>query len=75
MRLRTRSDIAAGIALTDNYTRTEPAWHDAPTGPGTWILSLDSGMEVQENITQHEIDIEATWPGGRWYGPIPEDKA
>ena len=53
---------------------TAPAWHDAPTAPGTWILSLDSGMEVQENITQHEIDIEATWPGGRWFGPIPEDK-
>ena len=52
----------------------QPAWHDAPTAPGTWILSLDSGMEVQENITQHEIDIEATWPGGRWYGPIPEDR-
>ena len=52
----------------------QPSWHDAPTVPGTWILSLDSGMEVQENITQHEIDIEATWPGGRWYGPIPEDK-
>ncbi len=52
----------------------QPAWQDAPTVPGTWILSLDSGMEVQENITQHEIDIEATWPGGRWFGPLPEDK-
>ena len=58
----------------DKTAPAQPAWHDAPTVPGTWILSLDSGMEVQENITQHEIDIEATWPGGRWYGPIPEDK-
>ena len=55
-------------------TDAAPTWHDAPTVPGTWILSLDSGMEVQENITQHEIDIEATWPGGRWFGPLPEDK-
>ena len=58
----------------DKTAPAQPAWHDAPTVPGTWILSLDSGMEVQENITQHEIDIEATWPGGRWYGPLPEDK-
>ncbi len=58
----------------DKTAPAQPAWHDVPTEPGTWILSLDSGMEVQENITQHEIDIEATWPGGRWYGPIPEDK-
>ncbi len=58
----------------DKTAPAQPAWHDAPTVPGTWILSLDSGMEVQENITQHEIDIEATWPGGRWYGPIPEDR-
>ena len=53
----------------------EPAWHPAPTCAGTWILSLDSGMEVQENITQHEIDIEATWPGGHWFGPIPQEPA
>ena len=58
----------------DKTAPAQPAWHDVPTEPGTWILSLDSGMEVQENITQHEIDIEATWPGGRWYGPIPEDR-
>jgi hypothetical protein len=76
-RLDTLEDFAKEIraALAAPATApAQPSWHDAPTVPGTWILSLDSGMEVQENITQHEIDIEATWPGARWYGPLPEDK-
>ena len=68
---------AAIDAITNHLAKPQgkPAWHPAPTVPGTWILSLDSGMEVQENITQHEIDIEATWPGGCWYGPIPQETA
>ena len=50
-----------------------PAWHDAPTVPGNWILeTLAGGLELFEEITQTEINNETTWPG-RWYGPIPPD--
>ena len=71
MRLRTRSDIAAGIALTDNYTRTEPAWHDAPTCPGLWRNSIT--MKV-ERLEQWHIDAQMYFDDARWYGPIPEDR-
>ena len=50
-----------------------PAWQDAPTAPGTWVLStLAGGLELMEGITKNEVADGAPWPG-RWYGPIPED--
>jgi hypothetical protein len=55
------------------YPEKAPAWHSAPTVPGDWVLSLASGLEMQEQITQAEIDADDHWPG-RWFGPIPEDK-
>jgi len=52
----------------------QPAWHDAPTVPGDWVI-VGKGFksELQTSITQQEIDRGSSWPG-RWYGPIPEDK-
>ena len=43
-----------------------PAWHDAPTVPGLWVVNWRL-VEVRER---------ELWAGqeGRWYGPIPEDK-
>ncbi len=49
-----------------------PAWHDAPTEPGDWILSTACGLEVHQGIKQHELDNGELWPGSRWFGPIPE---
>ena len=51
-----------------------PAWQDAPTVPGDWVLSTTMTLELQENITQHEIDTGGVWPGGRWFGPIPTEE-
>ena len=52
---------------------TAPAWHDAPTVPGDWVI-VGKGFksELQTSITQQEIDRGSSWPG-RWYGPIPPD--
>ena len=52
----------------------QPAWHDAPTVPGDWVI-VGKGFksELQTGISQQEIDRVSSWPG-RWYGPIPEDK-
>ena len=49
----------------------EPAWHDAPTVPGDWVI-VGKGFksELQTGITQQEIDRVSSWPG-QWYGPIP----
>ena len=66
-------DDATRRALVRAVAQT-PAWHDAPTVPGDWAMSLaPSTFEVHEKITQKEIDGPMPWPG-RWYGPIPEDK-
>ena len=45
---------------------TAPAWHDAPTVPGLWVVNWRL-VEVRER---------ELWAGqeGRWYGPIPEVK-
>ena len=45
---------------------TCPAWHDAPTVPGLWVV----------NSRLVEVRERELWAGqeGRWYGPIPEDK-
>ena len=50
-----------------------PAWHDAPTVPGDWVI-VGKGFksELQTGISQQEIDRVSSWPG-RWYGPIPPD--
>lgn len=58
----------------DAATQSEPAWHDAPTEPGDWILSTACGLEVHQGIKQHELDNGELWPGSRWFGPIPEDQ-
>ena len=51
----------------------QPAWHDAPTVPGDWVI-VGKGFksELQTGISQQEIDRVSSWPG-RWYGPIPPD--
>ena len=52
---------------------TQPAWQDAPTQPGDWVI-VGKGFksELQTGITQQEIDRVSSWPG-RWFGPLPED--
>lgn len=42
-----------------------PAWHDAPTEPGLWVVNWRL-VEVRER---------ELWAGqeGRWFGPIPPD--
>lgn len=54
---------------------TQPAWQDAPTQPGDWVI-VGKGFksELQTGITQQEIDRVSSWPG-RWFGPIPLPEA
>ncbi len=66
-------DLRAALAAPATAP-AQPAWHEAPTVPGNWVLeTLAGGLELFEEINQTEIDNETIWPG-RWYGPIPEDK-
>lgn len=60
-------------AELDKPEPTQPAWHDAPTQPGDWVI-VGKGFksELQTGITQQEIDRVSSWPG-RWFGPLPED--
>lgn len=53
---------------------TAPAWHDAPTVPGLWMCNY--GDLSVATVNQPDIDTfdPAYNTGGRWYGPIPEDK-
>jgi len=47
----------------------EPAWHDAPTVPGLWVVG-------SRCLHINELDLPIYERSNcRWYGPIPEDKA
>lgn len=46
----------------------EPAWHDAPTVPGLWVVG-------SRCLHINELDLPIYKDSRcRWYGPIPEDK-
>jgi hypothetical protein len=66
-------DMKETIKAALEAPSTAPAWHDAPTVPGDWVI-VGKGFksELQTSITQQEIDRGSSWPG-RWYGPIPPD--
>jgi hypothetical protein len=53
---------------------TAPAWHVAPTVPGLWVCNY--GALSVTAVNQPDIDAfdPAYNAGGRWFGPIPEDK-
>lgn len=53
----------------------QPAWHDAPTVPGLWVCNY--GALSVTAVNQPDIDAfdPAYNAGGRWFGPIPEDKS
>ena len=45
-----------------------PAWHDAPTVPGLWVVG-------SRCLHINELDLPIYKDSHcRWYGPIPEDK-
>jgi hypothetical protein len=44
-----------------------PAWHDAPTGPGLWVLSDGTALVLESGPTPFDC------VGLRWFGPIPPD--
>ena len=64
------AQVRAALSAT---APAQPAWHDAPTVPGDWVI-VGKGFksELQTGISQQEIDRVSSWPG-RWYGPIPPD--
>ena len=69
MRERHAQEICAYELTVQNLRdqiASAPAWHDAPTVPGLWVVNWRL-VEVRER---------ELWAGqeGRWYGPIPEDK-
>jgi hypothetical protein len=51
----------------------QPAWHDAPTCNGLWLLVDEGGNDQSYNILEFESWIEDVLPGERYFGPIPED--
>lgn len=59
----------------DPAPSTAPAWHDAPTVPGLWVCNY--GALSVTAVNQPDIDAfdPAYNAGGRWFGPIPEDKS
>jgi len=73
----TRQSIEAlKAALAAPATAPEPvAWHDAPTVPGLWVCNY--GALSVTAVNQPDIDAfdPAYNAGGRWFGPIPEDKS
>ena len=52
-----------------------PAWHDAPTGPGNWVMRIRNYYEVQTRLSEHEIEEFKSWgpENSRWFGPISPD--
>ena len=46
-----------------------PAWHDAPTCAGLWVVKTLTGPEAH-NIEPHDVNEVQI---GEWYGPIPQD--
>ena len=48
--------------------QTTPAWHDAPTCPGLWVLDDGTALVLESRIFPKAFD------GLRWFGPIPQDK-
>jgi hypothetical protein len=58
----------------DKTAPAQPAWHDAPTVPGLWMCNY--GDLSVATVNQPDIDTfdPAYNTGGRWYGPIPEDR-
>lgn len=50
------------------------AWHDAPTCAGLWLCNY--GILEVVCINQPDVDNFDDFynAGGRWYGPIPQDK-
>ena len=66
-------EIRAALAASATAP-AQPAWHDAPTVPGLWMCNY--GDLSVATVNQPDIDTfdPAYNTGGRWYGPIPEDK-
>lgn len=67
-------DIKEAVKAVLAAPATAPAWHDAPTVPGLWMCNY--GDLSVATVNQPDIDTfdPAYNTGGRWYGPIPEDR-
>ena len=65
---RQRRDAAvAALRAALAAPATAPAWHDAPTVPGLWVVD-----EKLWRITKPELHEGSE---DRWLGPLPEDKS
>lgn len=62
---------AAKLAIRAELAKPtpSPAWHDAPTCPGLWVLDDGTALVLESGTLPKAFD------GLRWYGPIPEDIA
>lgn len=66
------NDAAAALEVF-NELAASPAWNDAPTCAGLWVL-----MDAFGNDQSYQVDDAEKWAseveqGERWYGPIPAD--
>lgn len=55
------------------YGKTIPAWHDEPTGDGLWMNY--SNLQATAHIIDASTDRIKLPVWGRWFGPIPDDRA
>ena len=62
---------AAKLAIRAELAKPtpSPAWHDAPTCAGLWVVKTLTGPEAH-NIEPHDVNEVQI---GEWYGPIPQD--
>lgn len=65
---------AEGAKALYEHPASGPAWHDAPTVPGFWVLMHESGDGDGFTVELPNFWKDSAEPGERWYGPIPEDK-
>ena len=62
-----KAAMAAYVGVPVAQPQGKPAWHDAPTVPGLWVVG-------SRCLHINELDLPIYERSNcRWYGPIPDD--
>ena len=61
------ADAVEAIRAHLAQPQSEPAWHDAPTVPGLWVVG-------SRCLHINELDLPIYERSNcRWFGPVPDD--